>query len=148
MRIGVAGAGRIGAFHVETLHQLEPISSVVVADADAARAAGVADRIGVEHVDTPSGLFGAGIDGLVIAAATDAHPALILSAVDNGIPVFCEKPVAPDAAGTRAVLEKVSTAGVPVQIGFQRRFDAGFAAARESVASGRLGWVHTLRAGT
>jgi myo-inositol 2-dehydrogenase/D-chiro-inositol 1-dehydrogenase len=62
--------------------------------------------------------------------------------------VFCEKPVAPDAAGTRAVLDKVRSSPVPVQIGFQRRYDAGFAAARAAVSSGELGWVHTLRAGT
>jgi len=62
--------------------------------------------------------------------------------------VFCEKPVAPDAAGTRVVLEKVRMSAVPVQVGFQRRFDAGFVAARAAVAAGELGWVHTLRAGT
>src|SRR5439155_21872654 len=116
---------RIGAFHVETLGSLESIESIVVADADPARARDVAARHGAEHVASPADLFTADIDGLVIAAATDAHPALILSAVDNGIPVFCEKPVAPDAAGTRAVLDKVRAVDVPVQIGFQRRFDAG-----------------------
>jgi myo-inositol 2-dehydrogenase/D-chiro-inositol 1-dehydrogenase len=148
MRIGVAGVGRIGAFHARTLTELDDIDSLVLADAITARAVAVAEELDVDHVRAPSALFTAGIDGLVIAAATDAHAGLILGAVDAGIPVFCEKPVAPDAAGTRAVLEKVSGSTVPVQIGFQRRFDAGFTAARAAVASGELGWVHTLRAGT
>jgi len=112
------------------------------------RAAAVAAELRVEHVDSPADVLTASIDGLVIAAATDAHAALILGSVDAGIPVFCEKPVAPDAAGTRAVLDKVRSSPVPVQIGFQRRYDAGFAAARAAVSSGELGWVHTLRAGT
>ena len=146
MRIGIAGVGRIGAFHARTLAEM--VESLVLADAVPGRAAAVAAELGVEHVDSPADVLTASIDGLVIAAATDAHAALILGSVDAGIPVFCEKPVAPDAAGTRAVLDKVRSSPVPVQIGFQRRYDAGFAAARAAVSSGELGWVHTLRAGT
>ena len=146
MRIGIAGVGRIGAFHARTLAEM--VESLVLADAVPGRAAAVAAELRVEHVDSPADVLTASIDGLVIAAATDAHAALILGSVDAGIPVFCEKPVAPDAAGTRAVLDKVRSSPVPVQIGFQRRYDAGFAAARAAVSSGELGWVHTLRAGT
>jgi len=146
MRIGIAGVGRIGAFHARTLAGM--VESLVLADAVPGRAAAVAAELGVDHVDSPADVLTASIDGLVIAAATDAHAALILGSVDAGIPVFCEKPVAPDAAGTRAVLDKVRSSPVPVQIGFQRRYDAGFAAARAAVSSGELGWVHTLRAGT
>jgi myo-inositol 2-dehydrogenase / D-chiro-inositol 1-dehydrogenase len=146
MRIGIAGVGRIGAFHARTLSGM--VDGLVLADAVPGRAAAVAAELGVEHLDFPGDLFTVGIDGLVIAAATDAHAGLILGAIDAGIPVFCEKPVAPDAAGTRAVLDKVRTSPVPVQIGFQRRYDPGFTAARVAVASGELGWVHTLRAGT
>jgi myo-inositol 2-dehydrogenase/D-chiro-inositol 1-dehydrogenase len=62
--------------------------------------------------------------------------------------VFCEKPVAADIPGTLAVIDRIGASDVPVQIGFQRRFDAGYAAARAAVASGELGWLHTLRATT
>ena len=98
MRIGIAGVGRIGAFHARTLAGM--VESLVLADAVPGRAAAVAAELGVEHVDSPADVLTASIDGLVIAAATDAHAALILGSVDAGIPVFCEKPVAPDAAGT------------------------------------------------
>ena len=88
-----------------------------------------------------------GIDGLVVAAATDAHAPLILAGVDAGIPTFCEKPVAADVDGTLAVLDKLAGSDVQVQIGFQRRFDKGYVAARAAVASGELGWIHTMRSG-
>jgi myo-inositol 2-dehydrogenase / D-chiro-inositol 1-dehydrogenase len=148
MRIGLAGVGRIGAFHADTLRRHPAVESVIVADADSGRAREVADRLAIEAADSPSGLLDHGIDALVIATATSAHPDFILAGVRAGLPVFCEKPVAADIAGTVKVIREADEAGARVQIGFQRRFDAGYAAARQAVASGRLGWLHTLRATT
>lgn len=148
MRIGLVGVGRIGAFHAQTLRDIAEVDSVVVADADAARARDVGARLAVETVDTVAQLLSSGIDGLVVAAATDAHAELVVAAVEANLPVFCEKPVAPDVEGTLDVIKRVSDSDVPVQIGFQRRFDAGYAAARAAVGSGSLGWVHTMRATT
>ena len=145
MRLGLAGTGRIGAFHAETLRQL---ADVVVADADPVRARQTADKLGVGFAADVDTLFTSGLDGIVIAAATDAHPDLILRAVAAGLPVFCEKPVARDVEGTLRVVDRIASSDVPVQIGFQRRFDAGYLAARDAIAAGRLGWVHTLRATT
>jgi myo-inositol 2-dehydrogenase/D-chiro-inositol 1-dehydrogenase len=144
MRVGVAGVGRIGALHAENLVSQVGADAVVIADADACRAATVAEKLDVHPVGGVDELFAAGIDGLVIAVPTDAHAALVVRAVRAGIPVFCEKPIAPDIAGTRAVLEQVGTSRVPVQVGFQRRFDPGYAAARAAVASGALGRLHTV----
>jgi myo-inositol 2-dehydrogenase/D-chiro-inositol 1-dehydrogenase len=148
MRIGLAGVGRIGALHAATLRDLPEVDSLVVADPVPGRAREVADRLDVHLAEPADALFIAGLDALVVAAATDAHADLVVRAVDHGLPVFCEKPVAADLAGTVEVLKRVQGADVPVQIGFQRRFDAGYAAAREAVAAGRLGWLHTIRAGT
>jgi myo-inositol 2-dehydrogenase/D-chiro-inositol 1-dehydrogenase len=148
MRIGLAGVGRIGAFHAATLQALPSIGSLVVTDRAPDRARDVASALGVESVDSQEALFNAGIDGLVIAAATDAHASLILAGVDAGLPTFCEKPVANDIDGTLAVLEKVRGINTPVHIGFQRRYDAGYVAARAAVSSGELGWIHTMRSGT
>ncbi|MGA5318938.1 Gfo/Idh/MocA family protein [Streptomyces seoulensis] len=148
MRIGILGLGRIGAFHAETLSGLDAVTSLVVADpvADAAKAA--AERYGAEVADSPEALLAAGVDGLVIAAATDAHPALIRAGVAAGVPVFCEKPVARTIAEGVAVLDAVRESGVPIQIGFNRRFDAGFLAARAAVRAGELGILHTVRSTT
>ncbi|HEY3748206.1 MAG TPA: Gfo/Idh/MocA family oxidoreductase [Pseudonocardiaceae bacterium] len=148
MRIGLVGTGRIGAFHARTLGTLDQVDAVVVTDADPLRAKQTADTLGLEFAPDVEALFGAGLDGVVIAAATAAHPDLILRAVAAGLPVFCEKPVATDIDGTLLVLERMEGSDVPVQIGFQRRFDAGYTAAREAVRAGQLGWVHTLRATT
>lgn len=148
MRIGILGLGRIGAFHAETLSGLGAVESLVVSDpfTDAAKAA--AERFDAEVADSPEALLAAGVDGVVVAAATDAHPALILACVEAGVPVFCEKPVARTMAEGVAVLKAVEDRDVPVQIGFNRRFDAGFAAARAAVRSGELGRLHTVRSAT
>jgi myo-inositol 2-dehydrogenase/D-chiro-inositol 1-dehydrogenase len=148
MRLGLAGTGRIGTSHAEILRQLDGVESVVVADVDAGRARAAAAELGVGFAENIDALFGSDVDGMVIAAATDAHPELIIRSVDAGIPVFCEKPVAPDTVGTLAVIEHIGGSAVPVQIGFQRRFDAGYRAAQAAVAAGDLGWIHTLRATT
>ena len=64
------------------------------------------------------------------------------------MPVFCEKPVALDVPSTVEIVERVAGGDVPVQIGFQRRFDAGYRAAKAALESGELGWLHSLRAVT
>ncbi|WP_030225969.1 Gfo/Idh/MocA family oxidoreductase [Streptomyces sp. NRRL WC-3626] len=148
MRIGILGLGRIGAFHAETLSGLDAVESLVVSDpfADAAKSA--AERFGAEVADSPEALLAAGVDGVVVAAATDAHPGLILACVEAGVPVFCEKPVARTIGEGVEVLKAVGGRDVPVQIGFNRRFDAGFVAARAAVRSGELGKLHTVRSTT
>ena len=148
MRIGILGLGRIGAFHAETLSGLDVVESLVLTDpfADAAKSA--AEKFGGEVVDSPEALLAAGVDGIVVAAATDAHPGLILAGVEAGIPVFCEKPVARTMAEGVQVLKAIEGSDVPIQIGYNRRFDAGFVAARAAVQSGELGKLHTVRSTT
>ncbi|WP_262061547.1 Gfo/Idh/MocA family oxidoreductase [Streptomyces sp. STR69] len=148
MRIGIMGLGRIGAFHTETLAGLDAVGSLVVTDPVAAAVAAVTERFGATGVDSPEALLAAGVDGVVIAAATDAHPELVLTAVKAGVPVFCEKPVARGIEESLEVLRAVEGSGVEVHIGYNRRFDAGFMAARRAVVSGELGALHTVRSTT
>jgi myo-inositol 2-dehydrogenase/D-chiro-inositol 1-dehydrogenase len=148
MRLGLIGLGRIGAFHAETLTNLPVVESLVVTDAMPSLAKDIASRFGAETVDSPEAVFAAGVDGVVIAAATDAHPALILACVQAGLPTFCEKPVAGTSAEAANIQRRVADAGVEIQIGYPRRFDAGFIAARAAVADGELGWLHTVRSTT
>jgi len=148
MRFGLIGVGRIGAFHARTLRDLPGIDSVVVADADTARAREVASQLGIQAADSAPDLLASGIDALVIATSTATHPELITAGALAGLPVFCEKPVATDVAGTLEVIKAVEGGADRVQIGFQRRFDAGYQAARRAVQSGALGWVHTVRSMT
>ncbi|MES4903337.1 MULTISPECIES: Gfo/Idh/MocA family oxidoreductase [unclassified Streptomyces] len=148
MRIGIMGLGRIGAFHAATLAGLDAVDSLVVTDPVATAVATAVQRFGATAVDSPEAVFSAGVDGVVIAAATDAHPQLILAAVKAGVPVFCEKPVARGVTESLEVLRAVADGGVEVHIGYNRRFDAGCVAAREAVVSGELGPLHTVRSTT
>jgi myo-inositol 2-dehydrogenase/D-chiro-inositol 1-dehydrogenase len=148
MRIGLVGVGRIGAFHAATLKGLPAVDQVVVADADPGRAEVVAKDLGLEFVPDVEALLASRPDGVVIAAATSAHADLIAAGIAAGIPTFCEKPVALDIAETERVVQLVEASTVPVHIGFQRRFDAGYQAARTAVRSGELGFIHHIRANT
>ena len=148
MRLGLIGLGRIGAFHANTLVGIPAIDSLVVTDIDRTKVPNVVDRLGVEGVDSLKDLFSAGVDGVVIAASTDAHTELILASVEAGLPTLCEKPVAPTGAETAELLRRLNGYDVPVQIGFQRRYDTAIAAARDAVESGALGWINTIRSTT
>ena len=148
MRIGLAGVGRIGAFHAETLKGLDAVEQVVVTDANPALAEEVATRLGLEVAPDVDALLRAGVDGFVVATATPGHAPLLRAGVAAGIPTFCEKPVAATLEETIDLAQLAASTDVPVHIGFQRRFDTGYRRAREAVASGELGFVHTVRANT
>lgn len=152
MRIGLAGTGRIGGFHASTLAAMAAVSEVVVADVAHHRAEALARELsvreaGVRHAPLDR-LYAEPLDGVVIATATSAHAELLHQAIDHEVPAFCEKPVALDIPTSREVVQHAEAAGVPVQMGFQRRFDAGYNRVREAVDAGELGRIHTLRAVT
>ena len=147
LHVGLIGVGRIGAFHAATLRQLDGVT-LTITDVNAARAAEVGRDLGVSTADTPGALIEAGVDALVIATPTEEHAAMIRLAAGAGLPAFCEKPVALDLETLDKVIAAVERAGTFVQIGFQRRFDAGYGAARAAVAAGTLGNLLLLRAAT
>lgn len=148
MRVVLFGVGRLGSFHAATLHAHPEVSELVLADADAARAAEAAARLGTgaRAASSVDAAFAGGADAVVIASATSAHAGLISRAVRAGLPAYCEKPVALDLESTVTALREVEEAGSVLQMGFQRRFDPGYRAAREAVRAGRLGRLHTVRA--
>ncbi|MFJ6792765.1 Gfo/Idh/MocA family oxidoreductase [Streptomyces sp. NPDC091268] len=145
MRIGLIGTGRIGSFHAAALARHPQAGSLVLADADPVRAARLADRLGATAAPAVEQIFTWGVDAVVVACATDGHADLVVRAVRGGLPVFCEKPLAPDLARTLSVLREVGAAGGVLQMGFMRRFDAGYRTARELVRAGALGRLHTVR---
>ncbi|MFE7235488.1 Gfo/Idh/MocA family protein [Streptomyces sp. NPDC002405] len=146
MRIGVIGTGRIGTIHANTLSRHREVGSLILTDADPARAQALALRLGETAAPGVDEIFTWGVDAVVITTATSAHAELIGRAARAGLPVFCEKPIALDLPGTLQALAEVEAAGTVLQMGFQRRFDTGYAGARDAVRSGRLGRLHTVRA--
>jgi myo-inositol 2-dehydrogenase/D-chiro-inositol 1-dehydrogenase len=146
--LGVIGLGRIGAFHTETLRGLDEVDELVVTDERPDLVAAVAAKYGAKPAESVDALLASGVDGVVVAAGTPAHASLTLAAVERGLPTFCEKPIASTAAESARVAEAIVRSGVPVQVGYQRRFDAAFAAAKRAVDEGSLGWLHTVRSTT
>ncbi|MBO2458018.1 Gfo/Idh/MocA family protein [Actinomadura violacea] len=143
MRVGLLGAGRIGAWHARFLSGHPLVAELVIGDADARRAEALAGPLGARAAD-PDAVLAAGLDAVLIATPTATHADLLVRACEAGVPVFCEKPVAPDLRTTLEVRDRAAKTGVPVHIGFQRRFDAGYAAARQAVLDGRLGDLHRV----
>jgi myo-inositol 2-dehydrogenase / D-chiro-inositol 1-dehydrogenase len=147
VKVGLLGAGRIGALHAGILAGDRRVEGLLVGDADSRRAERVAAEVGGEAGSIES-ILASGPDAVVIAAATPAHAPLILASVEADIPVFCEKPIALGYDDTIEVVEAVESSGAVLQIGFQRRFDAGYAEARRLVESGALGTIYSLRLAT
>ena len=146
-RIGLLGVGRIGIMHARIL--APKVESLVVADVVPERARQAADELGARVRSVEDFFDSDDLDGVVLATPTDAHARHIEAAVRLGVPIFCEKPVALDIASTERANAAAKSAGVPVHIGFQRRFDAAYAAARERLAAGKIGelrrvHMHTL----
>ncbi|MER5704417.1 Gfo/Idh/MocA family oxidoreductase [Micromonospora sp. NPDC002296] len=144
MRIGLLGVGRIGATHARLLASHPEVTELVLGDVMPERARDVAERLGVRAAGPIDEVFATPLDGIVVATPTATHADLIERGVDAGLTVFCEKPVAADLARTIEVAQRVAAADGRVQVGFQRRFDAGYRAAREALRSGAVGTLHRL----
>lgn len=148
MRIGLIGLGRIGAFHAQTLTDLPMVAELVVTDAVPDLARRVGEQLGATVAAEPADVLSAGVDGVVIASSTVTHPDLIRACVRAGIPTFCEKPVSASWKEAVALRHELEGHDTPVQIGFPRRFDAAYVAARADLDRGVLGYVHTVRSTT
>jgi myo-inositol 2-dehydrogenase/D-chiro-inositol 1-dehydrogenase len=144
MRIGFLGVGRIGSTHAEVVGQHPDVDGLVLADAMPGRAREAAERLRCVSVDSPQDVIDSGVDALVVASATDAHADLIVAGARAGLPVFCEKPIALNVEDSRRVVAEVASAGVQVQMGFQRRFDHGYRTAREALRGGKIGDLHRV----
>ena len=143
MRIGVIGVGRMGKVHASSLASIDGVD-VLITDADRERAREVGRELSVEVAGEVDELLGAS-DAVVVAAATDAHADLIHAAADTGLPTFCEKPISLDLESTVEVVAHVEKSGIRFMMGFQRRFDPGYMAARDLVQGGELGTVYVVR---
>ncbi|MCQ9165718.1 MULTISPECIES: Gfo/Idh/MocA family oxidoreductase [unclassified Arthrobacter] len=150
--LGLVGVGRIGVMHASNIAALNELLAPAVqvelklTDVAVDHARTVAANLGAGFVPSVEDLLASGIDGLLIATGTATHPGLIRAGVDAGIPVFCEKPVGVNVAESLPVLDYVREKGGTVQIGHQRRFDAGYLEAKRAYDAGELGWIHSLRA--
>jgi myo-inositol 2-dehydrogenase / D-chiro-inositol 1-dehydrogenase len=146
-RIAVIGVGRIGSMHADLLARRVPGATVTaVFDSNAASAQGVGASLGVPVAGSIDEVLTApDVDAVAICTTTDTHADLIVEAAHAGKAIFCEKPVSLDLETVDRALAAVEEAGVPFQIGFNRRFDPAHASVREAVASGQVGDPHLVR---
>jgi myo-inositol 2-dehydrogenase/D-chiro-inositol 1-dehydrogenase len=140
MRIAVLGTGRMGRARAGLLGS----SEVLLAGGDPERTAAVAAEFGATPVTVDEALA-ARPDGVVVASATERHAEHLLAAAELGVPVLCEKPIALTVEDTRAAVQALARAGATVQVGFQRRFDPGFVAARRADVGTRYSLRITAR---
>ncbi|MGP3961111.1 Gfo/Idh/MocA family oxidoreductase [Nonomuraea sp. 3N208] len=148
LAVGLVGTGRMGAFHAETLaHRLPGVHLAALADPAPGAAQRLADRLGcpMATTDVDELLADPRIDAVVIVTPARTHAGLVEAAARMGKAVYCEKPMAVALAEADRAITAADKAGVPVQVGFNRRYDAGFRAAHDKIVAGALGTPQLLR---
>lgn len=144
--IAVFGAGRIGRVHAANVARAPGAVFAGIADLDTTAALRVISDNKQGRLDSVEEfLSDPSIDGVVIATPSDTHPTLIDQAARANKAIFCEKPISLDLNTTAEAIRTCERASVPLQIGFQRRFDEDFVNARNAIASGKLGDIRYLR---
>lgn len=147
IRIGVVGAGAMGAAHIDTLTRWVPGAAVTaVFDADAARCKEVADTVGARPADSAESVIGGDdVDAVLVAAPDPLHEELALACLGASKPTLCEKPLATSVDGSRRVVEAEVAGGRRlIQVGFMRRFDPAYNELRAAVHRGEVGDVRAM----
>jgi myo-inositol 2-dehydrogenase/D-chiro-inositol 1-dehydrogenase len=147
MKVGIIGAGRIGANHARILSALPGVSALIIADVASDRADQLAAALPNSEAADVEVVFELS-EAVVIASSTDTHAALLMKAAKARLPTFCEKPIALDLESTREAVVAVESSGITVQMGFQRRYDPGIRAIRRQLDAGELGTVYLVRSQT
>jgi inositol 2-dehydrogenase len=142
LNIGLIGVGRLGRVYARDLSaRIAQTRLVAVADTNGALAREVAERFDVARsYDEPAKLIEArDVDAVVIVSPTHTHRDLVVAALKAGKATFCEKPPALSLAEAMAMAAAETETGAFFQMGFMRRFDPGYAAAKRQVDEGRIG---------
>lgn len=147
LNLGLIGAGRIGRVHAANIvHRIPAACLVAVADVVEPAARQLADQFHIPAVspDYRDILADPAVDAVVVCSATDTHSQIIIDAAAAGKHIFCEKPIDHTLARIDQSLAAVEQAGVKLQIGFNRRFDANYARVRQAVVEGEIGAPHLM----
>lgn len=142
LNVGVAGLGRLGSLYAEYLAYQIPRSKVLaIADADTEKAQNIGDKLNIKNVfaDYRDMIELNNLDAVVITTPTSTHKDVVIEASQKGKMIFCEKPLSislDDAADMKEVVQKNDSF---FHMGFMRRFDPGYAAAKEKIENGEIG---------
>ncbi len=145
--LALVGAGRMGQVHARALAALLGVDLLWVIDPRPEAARALAASLGAEASgDLQRALSDPRVGGVVVATPTPDHAATGAAVARAGKPLFLEKPIAQDLEAGRQLVRAVQEAGVPAQVGFQRRFDPAYLRAKSHLTQGRLGRLWTFRA--
>jgi scyllo-inositol 2-dehydrogenase (NAD+) len=142
LAVGLIGVGRLGRVYARDLAgRIAETRLVAVADPVGTLAQEVAAEFDVpRHYTDPQALIDdAAVEAVVIVSPTDTHRQLVVAAAQRGKPTFCEKPPALSLDEIAAMKEAIAKSGIFFQMGFMRRFDSGYAAAKKQIEGGRIG---------
>ena len=146
MRIVVVGAGRMGVIRAEDLAADGRVDEIVITNRNPERAAELAARVGGSIAPWPTDTTDPNAwpiaDGYAVTTTTDTHADIIGALASLGRPLLIEKPLAMSLEETDRIIDL--SGDVTMQIGFQRRFDAGIRAIKDAIDSGRLGVLYTM----
>ena len=140
--IGLVGAGRMGSVHARLIAQRVPQARLAgIADTNLDAARRLAAELGDPHVFSSADemLASREIDAVLVATSSSGHLAAIRAAAAAGRDILCEKPIALTVADTAAAIDAATSAGVRLQVGFMRRWDADYRRAQARLASGEIG---------
>jgi myo-inositol 2-dehydrogenase/D-chiro-inositol 1-dehydrogenase len=144
LRFAVLGVGRIGSIHARNIARLPGARLALISDVDEQAAGAIAAELGAATASIDAAIGSPDIDAVVICTPTDTHADLIDRAAAAGKAIFCEKPIDLDATRIRRSLDGVAARGVPLMIGFNRRFDPSFQALQSRVRLGEIGAVEIV----
>lgn len=140
LNIALIGCGRIGAMHAKLIANHDQCSLAAVHDPVEVARDKLADKYGATACQSAEEIFAdPAIDAVFIASATPTHADLIVAAAKAGKAIFCEKPVDLDIERALQCRKDIAGCNVPIQLGFNRRFDPGNAALKAAVSSGEIG---------
>jgi myo-inositol 2-dehydrogenase/D-chiro-inositol 1-dehydrogenase len=144
-RLGLVGAGRMGATHLRALAGSIETPVVALAEPVAAARQSAAETFGCAGYESVDQLLDAGgIDGVLIVTPSPTHVAMIERVAAAGLPILCEKPCGVHPSDTRRAAEVVAAAGVRLQVAYWRRFVPELVELRRRLGAGELGELLTI----
>ncbi|NKQ55020.1 Gfo/Idh/MocA family oxidoreductase [Amycolatopsis sp. K13G38] len=139
------GTGTLARFRIEGLRRDARVEWVGIGSARGRSAKEFAVQVGADAAGSVEEMLDAGPGAVVVASTSTSHAAQLWAALKLGVPILCEKPIATNLADSQAIVRASEDAGVQLQVGLQRRFDAELVRAREKVAQGALGELYSIR---
>jgi myo-inositol 2-dehydrogenase / D-chiro-inositol 1-dehydrogenase len=145
LSVGLFGAGRIGSVHAVNIAANPRARLACIYDAVPAAAAALGEKCGARIASSVEAVLrDKSVDAVVIASPTATHVELITAAARAGKAILCEKPIDLDLGAVERCRQEIAATGVPVQIGFNRRYDRSHRAVRDAVRRGEIGALELL----